>query len=131
MAEGTAKGQAAAELALLLPLLILILLGCLDLGRAFSAWLTLQNGVREGARYGSMYPNDRTGIAAATRAEVAAGGLPAASVSVADSAPGGRGGGAPIVVTASYDFALVTSFLFGGHPLTMSATAQMAIVGGT
>ena len=46
MTSRNETGQASAELGLMLPLLLLILLGCIDLGRAFSVWMTLANGTR-------------------------------------------------------------------------------------
>ena len=54
------RGQSLVELALLLPLLALILLGTIDLGRAFFAHQRLTNAVREGALYGMRYPTHLT-----------------------------------------------------------------------
>ena len=50
------SGQSLVELALLLPLLALIMVGTLDLGRAFFAHQRLTNAVREGALFGIRYP---------------------------------------------------------------------------
>lgn len=44
------RGQALVEFALILPILVLVLLGILDLGRAVYAYSTLNNTAREGAR---------------------------------------------------------------------------------
>src|SRR5437899_9028752 len=41
------------EVALVLPFLLLIVIGVVELGRAFSYNVTLQNAVREGAAYGA------------------------------------------------------------------------------
>ncbi len=49
-------GQALVEFALALPLLILIMVAVVDLGRAFYVQTALQNSAREGARYGSVHP---------------------------------------------------------------------------
>ena len=46
------RGQAAVEFALILPLLVLMMVGVFDLGRAVYAWSTLNNSAREGARQG-------------------------------------------------------------------------------
>ena len=46
------RGQSLVEFALVLPLLVLIVFGVLDLGRAFYALITITNAAREGARYG-------------------------------------------------------------------------------
>jgi Flp pilus assembly protein TadG len=50
------RGQSLVELALLLPLLALIMLGTIDLGRAFFAHQRLTNAVKEGALFGMRYP---------------------------------------------------------------------------
>lgn len=45
------RGQSMVEFALILPLLILLLFGILDLGRAVYAYSTINNAAREGARW--------------------------------------------------------------------------------
>ena len=45
-------GQELVEFAIILPLLLIIAFGVLDLGRAFHAVITITNVAREGARYG-------------------------------------------------------------------------------
>lgn len=44
-------GQGLVELALLLPVLLLLVLGALDIGRAFYMKVVLENAAREGAYY--------------------------------------------------------------------------------
>jgi len=48
------RGQAIVELAILLPVLLLILLGILEFGRIFSTYITITHASREGARAGSV-----------------------------------------------------------------------------
>lgn len=45
------RGQAAVEMALLLPVLLLIFLAILEVGRVMDAWVVATNAAREGARY--------------------------------------------------------------------------------
>ena len=45
------KGQALVEFALALPLLLLLILGVLEFGRAFKIKLVLENAAREGTHY--------------------------------------------------------------------------------
>ena len=47
----SSRGQSLVEFALILPVLILIIYGVFDLGRAFYAVITVANASREGARY--------------------------------------------------------------------------------
>ncbi len=46
------KAQAMVEMALVLPILILLLVGICEFGRILGAYLLLNNMVRDGARYG-------------------------------------------------------------------------------
>lgn len=48
------RGQSTVEFALILPILALLLLGIMEGGRIFSAYVELQHVAREGARYASL-----------------------------------------------------------------------------
>ena len=52
------RGVNLIEMALVLPLLLLLLAGVVDLGRAFYTYVSLTNAVREGARFASKLPYD-------------------------------------------------------------------------
>ena len=52
------KGQALVELALVLPILLLILMAIIDFGRVFHGFLAVTNGAREGARQASLGGTD-------------------------------------------------------------------------
>jgi Flp pilus assembly protein TadG len=123
-------GQSLAELAMLLPVLMLILLGSFDLGRAFSVWMALANGSREGARYACLYPTaDLADIRRVATADMAAEGIAPSAVTIEVSAPHGTGEGNPIRVTAQYSMPLMSGFLFGGRPVAIRASTQMMIIG--
>ena len=49
-------GLAAVELALLLPLLMLIILGCVDFGRFAYTYIAVTNASRTGASFGALNP---------------------------------------------------------------------------
>ncbi len=55
--RGRSRGQSLAELAISLPLLLLMMLGTIDLGRAYFDYIEMRNGAFEGARYGSQNPD--------------------------------------------------------------------------
>ncbi len=63
------RGQAFVELALGLPLMLLIMLGTLDLGQMFVGYVQLRNGCREAASYGARHPTDTPGIESRVTAE--------------------------------------------------------------
>jgi len=116
---------------MVLPLLMLILLGCLDLGRAFAVRMTLANGTREGARYACMFPDeDPYVLEEMARRDILAQGLDDSSLAVQVILPDVRVGGNPVQVTAVYTLPMFTSYLFGGKPLVIRAQSEMVILGG-
>ena len=50
------RGAAAVEFALVLPVLITIVLGCVDFGRFASTYIAVTNAARVGASFGSLNP---------------------------------------------------------------------------
>ena len=64
----TARGQALVELALTIPLLLLLLFGAGDLARAFSASVTFTNAAGVGAMFGSRSIDAASDVAGITQA---------------------------------------------------------------
>ena len=58
LATGSRRGQAFVELALSMPLMLLIMLGTLDVGQVFVDYIQLRNGCREAASYGARDAHD-------------------------------------------------------------------------
>ena len=58
--------QALVEVAILLPILLLLVLGAMDFGRIFYAKIVLTNAAREGANYLSRNPDDGDSAYAST-----------------------------------------------------------------
>lgn len=122
------RGAAAVEFALLLPVLLFLVFGIIDFGRALNAQITLTQAAREGARLAALgEPN----VVSGTRA--AATGLSPVTVTVT-SCPAGAGAGVNAVVRASYSFSFVTPInaiagMFGGSGfgsgLTLTAQGVM------
>ena len=54
------EGQNLVEFALLLPVLLYILMGIIQFGLIFAVYVTINNSVREAARWGSIYVYDNT-----------------------------------------------------------------------
>lgn len=59
---GSEKGQSLTELAITLTLILVLLAGVVDVGRAFFTWTALREAAQEGALYGSTNPTDTIGI---------------------------------------------------------------------
>jgi Flp pilus assembly protein TadG len=79
------------ELAIVLPVLVMLLLGIVSAGLAYNQKLSLTNGAREGARYGATYPVGTAGTLNAWLDTIAS-----ASTGAVDS---GFGSGTPGRVT--------------------------------
>lgn len=73
--DGRSHGQSLAEFALVLPVILLLFMGIVDLGRAVFAYNTLSNAARDGARVAIV---DQT----------ASGGVQAGAQRAADQATG-------------------------------------------
>jgi Flp pilus assembly protein TadG len=59
-------GSSLIEMAFIMPLLLLILFGVVDFGRAYYLAIEVAGASRAGAVYGSQYPTDTTGMTNAT-----------------------------------------------------------------
>lgn len=104
------EGQSIVEFALLLPILLIILLGLLDLGRVWHALVTVNDCAGEGALYAAMRPNDLDGIR--SRAASASSGLVQVNPeSVEVELPSPLTPGAPVTVTVPYTMTFVNPFL--------------------
>ena len=62
MLRGSEKGAAIVEFALVVPLLLLLLWGIVDIGRAFYTLNNLASAVREGARTAAVMATDPTPV---------------------------------------------------------------------
>lgn len=129
--NGGDRGAAAVEFALCLPLLLLLVFGTIDFGRALNAQLTITQAAREGVRLAALgYPAGEV----QARADAAAPELSGVSVTIAATCPPGAGPTADAVVNVSYSFSFVTPVgaiagLFGGgglgSPIVLSAQGVM------
>jgi hypothetical protein len=99
------RGQSLVEFTLLLPLLMFLLLGLLDVGRLYYAYVAVTDAASEGANYGARNPGDMTQIK--LRASEALDGLVQVGtddVTITSSSD-------LITVTVTYDHKLVTPFV--------------------
>ena len=65
---GSLRGQSLVEFALILPILLILMLGILDFGRAIAAFNSVSNGARSGARV-AIVNQDLDAIRAAVESE--------------------------------------------------------------
>ncbi len=137
------RGQALVELAIVLPVFLVLVLAAIDLGRIFFARITVANSAREGAyeaAYGGSYvanaacgPSNSVMCAVLNESQ---GSLTVAPADVAWSCAGAGGCasgayGDVVTVKVTGHFDLLTPILavfFGGTNLAFSSTASADIV---
>jgi hypothetical protein len=56
--KNSERGQSLVELALSFTILLMLLAGAIDFGRAFFTWVSLRDAAQEGAAYGSIDPTN-------------------------------------------------------------------------
>ena len=136
------RGQSLVELALILPLLLIILAGVLDLGRMYYAYVMVTDAAAEGAAYAIVNPPDNPTDPADTnaakiraRALSASGGLVEEDGAVEIHCPTcpNTMSGDSITVTVTYDFSVMTPFINVLVPdgvIPVSATASESVLSG-
>ena len=124
------RGANLVEFALVIPLLLLMLVGVADLGRAFQTYIAITNAAREGARYASRWPKYRGDIVEAVVEEALGSGLTLADEDVEIVNLDGQGG-ETIAVAVSYDLPLILGGLLGlpDGSITLRNRTSMVIFG--
>ena len=133
------KGAALIEVALTLPLLLLVSVGIFEFGRAYQTWQVLTNAAREGARMAVLPDSTDAAIEERARAYMQSGWLPGyddADIDITHDNDIDIGGAMSTAseVTISYPFSfvvlqpvasLVVPGTSLGSPIMMAASAMM------
>jgi hypothetical protein len=130
-------GQSLVEFSLMAIVLIILLMGVMDLGRAYFTYLALKDAAAEGAYYGQGHPgwldsgdnSDPNNIEYRVRNSAPQGGLvnwDDPDVTVVIEVPNPTPG-KTLTVTVSAPYQLITPFV-GGQTLTLNARAISVIV---
>ena len=123
------KGQSLVEVAVALPVLLLILLGILDLGRAYFTYIALADAAAEGAAFGAIHPTDTAQIV--ERAAESSNGLVTLEPDMVSVDLIDLSAGLPITVTVEYQYQLLTPVIQTFVPngiITMRASVAQAII---
>ncbi len=136
------RGQSVVEMALVLPIVLLILIGLIEFGRAFFIYAVVSNAAREGVRAGIVEPLDFDYVRhAVTRTLVL---VPSGDVTIDIYYDDGTDEGtftdpslivegrSRIVVKVSYPFSMLTPLISSIFPpTTIEFTSARTIVAGT
>ena len=130
-------GQGLVEFALILPVLLLLVIGALDIGRAFYMKVILENAAREGANY--MVYHTADGVAnsfalakTAVQVEAQDSGLSIQSADIDVKCMQGTTennacpSGTTVIVTVQHQFVMAIGIFFN-NPLILSNDARMLI----
>ena len=123
------RGQGAAEFALLLPLLAILLAGVIDVGRGFHARVILTNAVREGARYAASNPTDDSAIRTVVHSELcetSVRGITDDEITITKPDP--IAAEQPITVRARFSFTPLMGAMLGIGAIPIDVTARMMIL---
>ena len=107
------------ELALILPVMLLLVLVIIDLGLGFRTYITLTNAAREGVRWVSIHPTDTNGALARVAVEADRVGLtntgsPDGGIQVAfDPAQTSYTAGQEVTVSIRHDYPLLFGMITG------------------
>jgi Flp pilus assembly protein TadG len=125
------RGAAAVEVALLLPILLVLVMGIIDFGRALHAQITLTQAAREGVRVAALNQPNPTG-----RTQTAAFGLSGVGVAVTACTPSDPDDSAEVEATYTFEFITPVGGLAGifgggdfGDPIELSAKGVMPCEG--
>jgi Flp pilus assembly protein TadG len=128
------RGQSIVELAFLLPILLIILLGVLDLGRVYYVMVALEAMAAEGATFAGIRPQPADVAEVQERAAAGSRGLVEVHPSVVRvEYPATVQPGAAITVTVPLEFQFVTPFvsaMFENGTVELRGTAVGTVISG-
>ena len=120
MSHDSERGAAAVEFALLLPLLLMLVLGTIEFGRAYNAQITLTNAARDGVRVMAI-ANDPAGAKTAAKNAAASVSttIPATDITLSTNA---CSTGAQVTLTINYKLSTITGI---AGPFSMTGKGVM------
>lgn len=126
------RAQALVEFALLLPILLVLILGAMDLGRVFYFKIVLTNAAREGANYLSRNHGDYANAWNAISTEGDSSGVTIAYDEVDWAGTDCCAVGSPVVITIDKDVDLIfdgflTTMGIIDGPITISSSVTMVV----
>ncbi len=113
------RGQATVEMALVLPILIWLLIGLVDVARMANAYLIVQHATREAVRLGITGASDSEVVQRAIQTATT---LDPAKLVVEITPAGARNTGSDITVTVRYTYDVMALMGIIGNDVPLEAT---------
>ncbi len=117
-ATSSESGSALVELALSVPLLLVLIVGIVDFGFLFQSYEVVTNAAREGARIAVLPGYTTPDVQARVASYISAAGLPGTATTTLTATSVVPGGG-PAFPAAQVDVAYTHQFLFIGPMVTL------------
>jgi len=108
------RGAAAVEFAILLPLLLMLVLGTIEFGRAYNAQITLTNAARDGVRVMAINNDPTAAKKAAQNAAASISTIPVSNITLSTTT---CSTGNQVTLTIKYTLSTITG-IAGPFPMT-------------
>lgn len=120
------RGQAIVESALVMPIVLLLVIGMVELGRVSNAYMAVMHAARHGARYGAVGGTNEEIV---TRVKGAATPLNPSELTVTVFPEHGRQSGMDIQVSVTYPVVLITPLVssFLSNPVIVRSDITMLV----
>ncbi len=133
------RGQSLVEFAIMVPVLLILLMGVVDLGRAYYTYLALRDAAAEGANFGAVYPHcvssadcpNPNNIVHRVRQSAPAGGLVNWSDAIISPVVPSPTPGQSLTVTVSFTYTIITpvaNVIIGSQTMPLTARSIFTIV---
>jgi len=124
------RGSSLVEAAFVSMILILLMAGVADMGRAFYTYIAITNAAQEGARYASHFPYDAHGIRQAVKTESKSSGINISNNQITITPNPNYSTpppGASIRVEVDYDLPTIVGGILGLSDLHMHRSTVMIV----
>ena len=111
-----AGGQSLVEFALTAALLITLVLGVVDFGRAYYTQVQIKNAVAEGGYYAMQHDNDDTGIKSAITTEFS--GIQSSDITISRTTC--TAGAQQTSISVTYQYSLLFTYIIPSSSITLS-----------
>lgn len=128
------QGQAIVEMALILPIILMLVFGIVEFGRILQTYMVVTDLSREGARAGAVGKSDAQIVTVVDNNATAAGldtGNPDYIVTITPSSLGPRARGSSVMVQVSYSVHIIAPIISNiiGDPYVLTSQTTMRVEG--
>lgn len=122
------RGSNLVEMAIVLPVLLMLVAGVADIGRGFHDYIILTGALRDAARFGASFPSQEELIKDRILLRATESGVTLLRGNVDVDRIYGTGNDQAIRVTARHQMNLILGGILGFNSLTISSYAEMPVV---